>query len=159
MNATTHYLLRLVDALRLLPGVKPASERNRLGEAKYWATRSPDGIADCHGIRVARADLDQLFIPDEQGRPCVSPAGAALLLDLYRRNAFELFEGRKSAGDLELLTRYANGEALPAAALRPGPVRKKAKSKPQTPSPASKRESPASPSYEHNSALTVHRLD
>jgi hypothetical protein len=158
MDATTHYL-RLIEALRLLPRVKPASERNRLGEAKYWASRSPDGIGDCRGVRVTRADLEQLFIPDEQGRPCVSPAGASLLLDLYRRNAFELSEGRKNAGDLDLLTRYANGEPIPPASLRPAPAPRKARSKPQTPAPVSKRESPAPPSYERNFPLTVHRLD
>jgi hypothetical protein len=153
-----HYL-RLVEALRLLPRVKPASERNRLGEAKYWATRTPDGVGDCRGVRVTLADLEQLFIPDEQGRPCVSPAGAALLLDLYRRNAFELSEGRKNAGDLELLARYANGEPISFASLRPAPSARKARPKPPAPAPAPKRESPLPPSYERTFPLTVHRLD
>jgi hypothetical protein len=158
MTAITHYL-RLIEALRLLPRVKPASERNRLGEAKYWATRSPDAIGDCRGVRVTRADLEQLFIPDEQGRPCVSPAGAALLLDLYRRNAFELSDGRKNGGDLELLTRYANGEPIPVASLRPAPTPRKPRPQPQPPAPAPKRESPAPPSFERSFPLTVHRLD
>ena len=35
----------LVDALRLLPGVRPVCERYRLGEAKLRASRSPKLVA------------------------------------------------------------------------------------------------------------------
>lgn len=159
MNAAAQYL-RLVDALRLLPGVKPASERNRLGEAKYWATRSPEGIATWNGIRVTLAELEQLFIPDAQSRPCVSPAGAKLLLDLYRRDAFELLDGRKASGDLDLLTRYANGEAVPMSELRPPHSGRKAKPKSETLAAAPvapKREPISSPALERNPAVTIHR--
>jgi hypothetical protein len=150
--------LSLVDALKLLPGLKPLNVRNRLGEAKYWAGRAPNRMAQYEDAWLELDELEQLFIMDEQGRPCVSPAGAALLLDLYKRGVFELVDARKDSGDLDLLARYARGEpvVLDKPARSHAPRRPKP---PADPKPAARPpERPAEPSPINYAALTVHRL-
>jgi hypothetical protein len=150
--------LLLLDALRLLPGVKPLSVRSRLGEAKYWAGRAPSGIGQFEGISLKLADLEQLFIMDEQGRPCVSPAGAALLVDLYERGVFECVPTRKASGDLDLLAKYAKGEPV----VLEKPPRTRAPKRPKTatnPKPVPRLpEAPMERSPINYAALTVHRL-
>ena len=161
MNTATHRL-RLLDALRLLPGVRPALERDRLGQAKYWATRSSEGLVEYNGAAVRRVDLEQLFLKDEQDRPCISPAGAAFLLDLYNRNVFDLAESRKTSGNLDLLSRYAAGEHTSTEPLvGPGHPCTPRKRKPRleramVPAPTD----PAMPvDYVRSYGLTIHKLD
>jgi hypothetical protein len=101
----------LVVALRLLPGIGPRHERDRLGEAKYQAAHSPSRSADFNGMRLTLSELEELFVYDKQGRPRVSPAGASLLLRLFKQGAFASFEDRNVTGDLELLAQYAKGLA------------------------------------------------
>ena len=108
--STTCYPL-LVVALRLLPGVAPRYERDRLGQAKYQAARSPTLSADFNGMTITLSELEELFVYDKQGRPRVSPAGASLLLRLFNDGAFASFEERNVKGDLELLAQYAKGLA------------------------------------------------
>jgi len=108
--STLRYPL-LVDALRLLPGIGPRHERDRLGLAKYQAARSTSLSADFNGMQITFAQLEELFIYDKQGRPRVSPAGASLLLRLFTEGAFASFEDRNVKGDLELLAQYAKGLA------------------------------------------------
>src|SRR5215470_2546775 len=105
-----HYPL-LTEALRLLPGVGPRHERDRLGEAKYQASRSPSFTADFNGVPLTLTQLHELFVYDQQRRPRVSPAGAALLLKLYDEGAFALLDDRRSDGDLEVLAQYSKGLA------------------------------------------------
>jgi hypothetical protein len=101
----------LVDALCLLPGIRPACERDRLGEAKHRASCSPRQIASVNGTPVTLPQLEELFLYNEHGGPRVSPVGAALLLDLFRRGAFDSSACREVEGGLELLTQYSKGLA------------------------------------------------
>lgn len=155
---TSSNLLLLLDALRLLPGVKPMSVRNRLGEAKYWAGRAPQAVGQFEGVPLKLAELEELFIMDDQGRPCVSQAGAALLVDLYERGIFDCTPARNGSGNLELLTRYSRGESVviekPPRVRTPRPRRA-----PSAPRPAAR---PPERTVERipvdYAALTIHRL-
>jgi len=100
----------LVDALRLLPGIRPVYERHRLGEAKHCAFHSPEHTALVNGISVTLLELEELFL-GEGGSPRVSPTGAALLIRLFEQEGFEVGEPRSVPGGLELLTQYAKGLA------------------------------------------------
>jgi hypothetical protein len=101
----------LVDALRLLPNIRPVSERHRLGEAKHHACHSPDRTASLNGVSVTRVELEELFPHGECGSPRVSPEGAALLLRLFEQGAFDFAACRPVDGGLELLTQYSKGLA------------------------------------------------
>ena len=101
----------LVEALRLLPGIRQRHERDRLGQAKYQAARSPSLSATFNGMTITLAELEELFVYDRQGRPRVSPAGATLLLRLFSEGAFCSVEDRNVEGDPELLAQYAKGLA------------------------------------------------
>jgi hypothetical protein len=101
----------LVDALRLLPNIRPVSERHRLGEAKYHASLSPDRTASVNGVSVTLGELEELFLESERGSPRISQAGAALLLRLFEQGAFDLFECRPVEGGVELLTQYSKSLA------------------------------------------------
>jgi hypothetical protein len=102
----------LLDALRLLPNIRPACERDRLGEAKYHASRSPDHTASVNGVSVTLLELQELFLHTEAGSsPHVSHAGAALLLRLFEQGAFDFPERRQVEGGLELLSQYSKGLA------------------------------------------------
>ena len=68
----------LVDALRLLPNIRPVCERHRLGEAKHQASLSPDRTASVNGVPVTLLELEELFLDSERGSPRVSPAGSDL---------------------------------------------------------------------------------
>ena len=121
--STAHYPL-LREALGLLPGIAPRQERDRLGEAKYQASRSPSRAADFNGVQVTLTQLEEVFVHDRQGGPRVSPAGAALLLHLFKEGAFVLND-RKVGGNLELLGQYSKGLAtLAACSPRRGAPRK-----------------------------------
>src|SRR5262245_12617244 len=101
----------LVDALRLLPDIRPVSERHQLGMAKHLASLSSSRTANVGGVTVTLAQLEQLFLYSERGGPRISPAGAKLLLHLFGEGAFEATECRKVEGGLEQLTQYSNGLA------------------------------------------------
>lgn len=101
----------LVDALRLLPGIRPVCERHRLGEAKLRAALSPRLVVDFNGVPLTRAQLDQLFIYNELGGPRVSQEGAKLLLELFDEGAFDRSDPRSVPGGLDLLKRYSTGRA------------------------------------------------
>jgi hypothetical protein len=101
----------LLDALRLLPNVRPACERDRLGEAKYYASRSPDHAASLNGVSVTLAELEELFRHSERGSPRISQEGAALLVRLFEQGAFDHPECREVEGGLELLEQYSKGLA------------------------------------------------
>ena len=101
----------LVDALRLLPNIRPVSERHRLGVAKYHASLSPDRTASVNGVSVTLVELEELFLESERGSPCVSHDGAALLLRLFEQGAFDFSECRPVEGGVELLTQYSKGLA------------------------------------------------
>jgi hypothetical protein len=101
----------LVDALRLLPNIRPVCARHRLGEAKYHASLTPDRSAFVNGVLVTLVELEELFLPSERGSPRISQAGAALLLRLFEQGAFDFFECRSVDGGLELLTQYSKGLA------------------------------------------------
>ena len=88
----------LFEALRLLPGIAPRQERDRLGKAKYQASHSPSHSADFSGVQVTLVQLQELFVYDQQRRPRVSRAGAALLLFLFEADAFASVDGRKVKG-------------------------------------------------------------
>src|SRR5512147_2521123 len=79
----------LVEALRLLPDIRPVCERDRLGEVKHEASRAGSRTAYVNGVSVTLQELDELFLDGEGGSPRVSPAGAGLLLRLFSRGAFE----------------------------------------------------------------------
>lgn len=102
---------RLVDALRLLPRIRPVCERLRLGEAKHEASLSRDRKASINGVSVTLLELEQLFLNGECSNPRISQAGAALLLRLYEQGAFDLVESRSLDGGVELLTQYSKGLA------------------------------------------------
>lgn len=101
----------LVDALRLLPHIRPVCERHRLGEARHEASHSPDRTASFNGVSVPLIELEELFLNSERGSPRVSQAGAALLLRLFEKEAFDFAECRPVEGGLELLTQYSKGLA------------------------------------------------
>jgi hypothetical protein len=101
----------LFEALRLLPGIAPRQERDRLGKAKYQAAHSPSHTADFSGMQLTLVQLQELFVYDQQGPPRVSRAGAALLLILFEADAFALVDGRKVKGNTEVLGQYAKGLA------------------------------------------------
>src|SRR5512145_1171101 len=101
----------LVNALRLLPGIRPVCERRQLGEAKHRASLSPRRSASVNGVPVTLAQLEELFLYNEHGGPRVSQEGAALLLQLFARGAFDSSDCRKVEGGLELLTQYSKGLA------------------------------------------------
>ena len=101
----------LLDALRLLPDVRPACERDRLGEAKYYASRSADRTTSLNGVTVTLAELEELFRHNEGGSPRISREGAALLLRLFEQGAFDQPEVRVVDGGLELLEQYSKGLA------------------------------------------------
>jgi hypothetical protein len=101
----------LVDALRLLPNIRPVCERHRLGEAKHHASLSPDRTASVNGVSVTLGELEELFLESERGSPRISQAGAALLLRLFEQGAFDFFECRPVEGGVDLLTQYAKGLA------------------------------------------------
>jgi hypothetical protein len=114
----------LVDALRLLPGIRPVYERHQLGEAKHCAAHSPDRTAQVNGVSVTLFELEELFVWGEDGRgPRVSRAGAALLIRLFEQNAFEVGQPRSVPEGLELLRQYSEGLAtlLDASFLRRAP--------------------------------------
>ena len=108
--SSAHYP-SLFEALRLLPGIAPRQERDRLGRAKYQAARSPSHTVDFSGLQLTLAQLQELFIYDQQRRPRVSRAGAALLLFLFEEGAFGSIDGRKVDGNPELLGQYSKGLA------------------------------------------------
>jgi hypothetical protein len=110
-NRSTQRYPLLLDALRLLPGIGPRHERERLGEAKYLASRSATPSTEFNGVPVQLAELQELFIDDEAGRPRVSPCGARLLIHLHNAGAFAGLEERGVQGNLEVLARYAEGLA------------------------------------------------
>jgi hypothetical protein len=101
----------LVDALRLLPNIRPVCERHRLGEAKHLASLSPSRTASVNGVPVSLLELEELFLDSERGSPRVSQAGARLLLRLFEGGAFDSSECRPVEGGLELLTQYSKGLA------------------------------------------------
>jgi hypothetical protein len=101
----------LLDALRLLPNIRPVSERYRLGEAKYHASLSLDRTALVNGVSVSLVELEELFLESERGSPRISQAGAALLLRLFEQGVFDFFERRPVEGGVELLTQYSKGLA------------------------------------------------
>jgi hypothetical protein len=155
---TSSNLLLLLDALRLLPGVKPMSVRNRLGEAKYWAGRAPQAVAQFEGVPLKLAELEQLFIMDDQGRPCVSRTGAALLVDLYERGVFDCTPARNASGNLDLLVRYSRGESV--VLDKPARVRTPRQRR-VTPAPCPPARQPDRPNDRLSidyAALTIHRL-
>jgi hypothetical protein len=82
-----------------------------LGEAKYYASLSRDGIASLNGVSVTLAELEELFRHRERGTPRISPKGAALLLRLFEQGAFDHPECRPVEGGLELLAQYSKGLA------------------------------------------------
>ncbi|HXX01606.1 MAG TPA: hypothetical protein VEJ00_10355 [Candidatus Acidoferrales bacterium] len=108
--SSAHYP-SLFEALRLLPGIAPRQERDRLGRAKYQATRSPGHTVDFSGVQLTLTQLQELFIYDQQRRPRVSRAGAALLLFLFEEGAFPSIDGRKVDGNPEVLGQYSKGLA------------------------------------------------
>jgi hypothetical protein len=101
----------LVNALRLLPGIRPVCERHRLGEAKHRASLSPRRSASVNGVPVTLVQLEELFLYNEHGGPRVSQEGAALLLQLFAEGAFDSSDCREVEGGLELLTQYSKGLA------------------------------------------------
>ena len=101
----------LVEALRLLPNIRPVCERHRLGKAKHQASLSPDRTGSVHGVPVTLLELEELFLDSERGSPRVSRAGATLLLRLFEGGAFDFFQCRPVEGGLELLTQYSKGLA------------------------------------------------
>jgi hypothetical protein len=114
MNAQTprrtidaNVLMPLQEAIKLLPNVYPATVRDQLGVARYFASRSPSGSILIGRLEVTSGELGELFISDERLRPRVSPKGAALLLQLYAADAFELKDARLGKGGVEALERYA----------------------------------------------------
>src|SRR5262245_33372758 len=127
-KSTAHYPL-LREALGLLPGIAPRQERDRLGVAKYQASRSPSRAADFNGVQVTLAQLEELFVHDRRGRPRVSPAGTALLLHLFKEGAFAPNE-HKVEGDPALLEQYAKGLAtlVPRSPRRGAPRKARAQS-------------------------------
>src|SRR5262249_39748820 len=106
----THYP-SLQEALRLLPGIATRQERDRLGTAKYQASRSPSHAVNFNGVQLTLAQLEELVVYDQQRRPRVSPAGAALLLHLFEERAFASVDERKVEGNPEVLAQYSKGLA------------------------------------------------
>jgi hypothetical protein len=102
----------LANALSLLPNIRPACERDRLGEAKYQASRSPNRAASLNGVPVTLLELEELFLQSERGSPRISQEGAALLLRLFEQGAFDVSEYRPVEGGLELLEQYSKGLAM-----------------------------------------------
>jgi hypothetical protein len=97
----------LIDALRLLP-VQPFREREELGFARHRALQA--GFSELRGVSLPKTHLDELFLRDVPGAPRVSPSGAQVLLELFRRGALERID-RRVDGGIELLEAYAQGRA------------------------------------------------
>ena len=112
----------LVDALRLLPNIRPVCERHQLGEAKHQASLSPDRTASVNGVSVTLLELEELFVDSECGIPRVSSTGAALLLRLFGQGAFDFSECRPVEGGVELLTQYSKGLATLIEPRPSGPL-------------------------------------
>jgi hypothetical protein len=147
----------LVDALRLLPGVRPVRERDELGQAKHRASMT--GMGDVHGAPVSNAQLEQLFIYDERGGgPRVSPAGAAFLLRLFHEGVLERLDARTVDGGVDLLAAYAEGRA---SVIGPGfwPKRKRAPSVKRVAATPPRETWHGTPALHPNRyAVTIHRL-
>jgi len=101
----------LVDALRLLPDIRPVCERYRLGEAKLYASLSRDRTASINGVSVTLLELEELFLDNGGRGPCISQAGAALLVRLFEQGAFDAGDSRPVERGLELLSQYSKGLA------------------------------------------------
>jgi hypothetical protein len=150
----------LVDALRLLPNIRLVCERHRLGEAKHDASRSPDRTASINGVSVTLAELEELFLHNKRGIPCVSQEGAALLLRLFEQGAFDISGSRPVDGGLELLTQYSQGKATLInsrfwGSARRSPPRAAVKRPKQSAAPAVEIPLPRPPAWGN---VTVHRL-
>jgi hypothetical protein len=148
----------LVDALRLLPDIRPVCERHRLGEVKLRASLSRDRTASINGVTVTLLELEELFLGNGDRRPRISQAGAALLVRLFEQGAFDAGESRPVPGGLELLTQYSKGLAtLLGSNFWPRARRQAASSirKDETRVPVA--DSPV-PRVNHWSNATVHRL-
>jgi hypothetical protein len=146
----------LVDALRLLPGIRPVRERDELGQAKHRA--SITGMGEVHGVPVSNAQLEQLFIYDERGGPRISPEGAAFLLRLFHEGVLERLDARAVNGGIELLSAYAEGRA---SVIGPGfwPKRKRAPSVKRIAAPPPRETWRGTPALHPNRyAVTIHRL-
>jgi hypothetical protein len=148
----------LVDALRLLPNIRPVCERHRLGEAKLCASLSRDPTASINGVSVTLIELEELFLGNGDRGPRISQAGAALLVRLFEQGAFDAGESRPVEGGLELLTQYSKGLATllgsnfwPRARRQAGSHRRKDEIRvPVTDTPIAR--------VNHWSNVTVHRL-
>jgi len=148
----------LVDALRLLPDIRPVCERHRLGEAKLYASLSPDRTAEINGVSVTLLELDELFLGNGDRGPCISQAGAALLVRLFEQGAFDAGESRRVERGLELLTQYSKGLATLLGSNFWPRARRQARSdgrKDETRVPVT---APPIAHVNHWSNVTVHRL-
>jgi len=118
----------LLDALRLLPGIKPVREREELGVAKHQARLR--GMGEVHGVPVPHDQLEQMFLHGETGSPRISPLGVRYLLRLYDEGVFEHEGNAGGTQGLELLA--ANAEER-ASILGPGywPKRKRSRRSPK----------------------------
>jgi len=101
----------LLNALRLLPNIRPGRERDRLGECKYRASHSPDQTASINGVPVTLSELEELFLQRKGQTCCISQAGAALLLRLFELGAFDLSLRRPVPEGVALLEQYSKGRA------------------------------------------------
>jgi len=108
--------LPLRHALRLLPNIRQALAREQLGRARLQARRAQSRTARLAAIDVTLQALEEVFVQDSQGRPRVSPMGAALLLRLHAAGAFEPGDWRQGTSSPVELERYA--DSLPALLQR-----------------------------------------
>ena len=166
--STPRYPL-LSEALRLLPGVGTHQERGRLGEARYRASRSAHLTTDFNGVKLALAQLQELFVCDQHGRPRVSPVGASLLLELYDKGAFTSRDDRRGGGSLEVLAQYAKGLATVVELNHWRTAPRKARSQSGNGALAKRREKTPATNRPHAAPMTsaplmlfktfIHRLD
>src|SRR5262249_29690098 len=89
----------LSEALRLLPGIGPDQEQRLSVRAKYRESPSASLRAHFNGLKLAPAQLKQLFVYAQQARLRISPAGATLILELYDKGAFTSRDDRREGAN------------------------------------------------------------
>jgi len=152
----------LLNALRLLPNIRPGRERDRLGECKYRASHSPGQTASINGVPVTLLELEELFLQRKGQTSCISHAGAALLLRLFELGAFDLSVRRPVPEGLALLEQYSKGCAT---LIGHEFWRRRGRPGPPVPIQKSQRRKSKSPAVQAQAAhraaernITVHRL-
>lgn len=115
MKISPRYFISLDKALKLLPGVKPRKASAMIKEAFHqlaWNSHvnGSSETADIGGSRLNLAEIEHLVI-DDNAVTKVSPAGAALLINLYRAGSFPMERKSSLPAETPDLKAYADSES------------------------------------------------